>query len=197
MSNLLHISAGISGSDSLSRSLGARLVKGLASKTGASIETRNLADSEPPLISIERFKAGLVPADERSAAQSELAAIGTELIDELKAADTIVFSCPMYNFNVPASVKAWADLVARAGTTFRYTENGPEPLLEKKTAYIVATSGGVPIGSDMDMMTPWLRFFLGFLGIETEELIYADGIMGVDADEKIAKANERIDALIG
>ena len=110
------------------------------------------------------------------------------MIAELQAADTIVFSVPVYNFGVPAIVKAWADLVARAGTTFHYTANGPEGLLTGKKAYIAAASGGTPIGSDFDFMSSWLKFFLGFLGISDVELVAADGIMGAGGEEKIAEA---------
>ncbi len=99
---------------------------------------------------------------------------------------------PVYNFGVPATFKAWADLVARAGTTFKYGANGPEGLLSGKKAYLVAVSGGTPVGSDYDFMTPWLKFFLGFLGITDIEIIAADGIMGKDGEEKIKKAHETI-----
>ena len=143
----------------------------------------------------ERFAANLAPASERSEEQAELAAISDTLIAELQAADTIVISSPVYNFGVPASLKAWADLVARAGTTFKYTENGPVGLLEGKKAYITAASGGTPIGSDMDFMSSWLTFFLGFLGIKDVEVIAADGIMGQDGETKIASAHEKVAAL--
>ncbi|MEL6531300.1 MAG: NAD(P)H-dependent oxidoreductase, partial [Pseudomonadota bacterium] len=117
------------------------------------------------------------------------------LIAELQAADTIVISTPIYNFGVPAVLKAWADLVARAGTTFKYTENGPVGLLEGKKAYIAAASGGTPVGSDMDFMTSWLTFFLGFIGIKDVEIIAADGIMGADGEAKIEAARARAEKL--
>ena len=134
MSTILHITASIRDGESVSRSLGTKLVENLAAKQDAEVVTRDLAKNEIPFIDAERFAANLAPYADRSPEQHELAKVADELIEELKAADTIVFSVPVYNFAVPATVKAWADLVARAGTTFRYTENGAEGLLTGKKA---------------------------------------------------------------
>lgn len=195
MTNILHITASIRGEESVSKGLGIKLVEGLAAQHKASVTRRDLAQNDLPFIDADRFAANLAPHAERTPEQSELAAIADTLIGELQAADTIVFSTPIYNFGVPATVKAWADLVARAGTTFRYTENGPEGLLTGKKVYITAASGGTPIGSDMDHMTPWLKFFLGFIGITDIDVIAADGIMGAGGEEKIAQAHQTIERL--
>jgi FMN-dependent NADH-azoreductase len=142
-----------------------------------------------------RFEANLTPTEDRTPEQAELAAISDTLIEELMAADTLIFATPVYNFGVPAIVKAWADLVARAGTTFKYTENGPVGLLEGKKVYLAAASGGTPIGSGMDYMSSWLKFFLAFLGIGDVEVIAADGIMGADGEAKIKAAVEQASAV--
>jgi len=195
MTHILHLSASIQGDQSISRQLGTKLVDGLLAKTGAALTERDLSANDLPFVSAERFAANLAPAAERTPEQAELAAISDTLIGELQAADTIVISSPIYNFGVPATVKAWADLVARAGTTFKYTENGPVGLLEGKTAYIAVASGGTPAGSDFDFMTSWLKFFLGFLGISDVTVIAADGIMGQDGEAKIAAAHSEIERL--
>ncbi|MCA0909094.1 FMN-dependent NADH-azoreductase [Qipengyuania gaetbuli] len=195
MSTILHITASIRDGESVSRSLGIKLVDGLAAKEGANVLTRDLSKNDLPFIDAERFAANLAPYTDRSPEQHELAKVADELIEELKAADTLVFSVPIYNFSVPATVKAWADLVARAGTTFQYTANGPEGLLTGKKAYITAASGGTPVGSAMDFMTPWLTFFLGFLGIKDVEVVAADGIMGEGGEEKIAEAHQQVEQL--
>ncbi|MCA0902523.1 FMN-dependent NADH-azoreductase [Qipengyuania aquimaris] len=195
MSTILHITASIRDGESVSRSLGTKLVENLAAKQDAQVVTRDLAKNDIPFIDAERFAANLAPYAERSPEQHELAKVADELIEELKAADTIVFSVPVYNFAVPATVKAWADLVARAGTTFQYTANGPEGLLTGKKAYIAIASGGTPIGSEIDFMSPWLKFFLGFLGITDVEMVAADGIMGEGGEEKIAEAHEEVERL--
>ncbi|GAB4474498.1 MAG: NAD(P)H-dependent oxidoreductase [Erythrobacter tepidarius] len=191
MSNILYITASIrSDADSISRGLGQRIVERLAAKTGASLTTRDLAANDLPFVSAERFGANLTPAAERTPEQADLAAIADTLIAELQAADTIVIAAPIYNFGPPATLKAWADLVARAGTTFRYTANGPEGLLKGKTAYLAIASGGTAVGSDIDFMSRWLTFFLGFIGITDVEIIAADGAMGADGEAKIAAAQE-------
>lgn len=195
MSTILHVSASIRGAESISRSLSSALVANLREKTGASVVERDLSVNDLPFVSAPRFAANLAPKDERTEEQAELAAIADQLIEELQQADTIVFGVPIYNFSVPATVKAWADLVARAGTTFKYTENGPVGLLSGKKAYITVASGGTPVGSEMDFMTPWLKFFLGFLGIEDVEVVAADGIMGQDGEQKIAAARSEVDRL--
>lgn len=192
MSNILYITASIrSDSDSISRGLGQRVVDGLAAKSGAGVTTRNLAANDLPFVSAERFGANLTPAADRTPQQADLAAIADTLIAELQAADTIVIASPVYNFGPPATLKAWADLVARAGTTFRYTATGPEGLLTGKKAYITIASGGTPMGSDIDFMSRWLIFFLGFLGITDVTMVAADGIMGEDGEGKIAAAHEQ------
>ena len=107
MSNILYITASIrSDSESVSRSLGQRIVDGLAAKTGASVTTRDLAANDLPYVSAERFAANLTPAAERTAEQAELAAIADALIAELQAADTIVIASPVYNFGPPADRKS-------------------------------------------------------------------------------------------
>ena len=187
MSNVLHISASIRGEESVSRQLGNLILDSLKA-SGATFTERDLSANDIPFVDAARFEANLTPSAERTAEQAELAAIADTLIAELQAADTIVFSIPVYNFGVPAVVKAWADLVARAGTTFAYTESGPKGLLEGKKAYIAAASGGTPVGSNMDFMSNWFTFFLGFLGITDVELVAADGIMGAGGEEKISQA---------
>lgn len=191
MANILHISASINGTDSVSRKLGAILAEGFAAKAGQEVVVRDLSRLDPPLLSAERFAANGTPASERDEAQARLAELADTLIAELAAAETIVISAPIHNFGVPASLKAWADLVARAGTTFAYTANGPQGLLKGKTAYLAVSSGGTPVGSDADHMTSWLTFFLSFIGIEVAQVIAADGIMGEDGERKIAEAREQ------
>ncbi|MEL6311654.1 MAG: NAD(P)H-dependent oxidoreductase [Pseudomonadota bacterium] len=190
MSNILYLTASIRGDESVSNQIGQALL-GSIKADGDTVTVRDLSRNDIPFVDAARFEANLTPAADRTPEQAELADIADTLIEELQVADTIVFATPIYNFGVPAIVKAWADLVARAGTTFKYTENGPVGLLEGKKAYITAASGGTPIGSGMDYMSSWLKFFLGFLGISDVDVIAADGIMGADGEAKIAAAIEK------
>ena len=100
----------------------------------------------------------------------------------------------MYNFGIPSTLKAYFDQIARAGVSFRYTENGPEGLLSGKKAYIFAARGGLYAGTALDSQTTYMRDFLNFLGITDVEFIYAEGLnMGDDAKDKaLASAKDRL-----
>jgi FMN-dependent NADH-azoreductase len=113
----------------------------------------------------------------------------------LVAADVLVIGAPIYNFSVPATFKAWVDMIARARLTFEYTENGPRGLLENKKAYVVVPSGGVPVGSPVDFATPYIRHALSFIGIIDVEFI---GAQGADRgnDEALDDARARIAELV-
>ena len=128
---------------------------------------------------------------ERSESQKEELVTSDALVAELDAADLIVIGTPIYNFGVPAALKAWVDQVARARKTFRYTENGPVGLLQNKRAVVIVTSGGTEVGSAIDFATPYLVHVLGFLGIHDVEIIKADRLM-VDAERGINNAKQEI-----
>lgn len=193
--NLLLINSSIRSEESISRTLCQKLAAQLSIHEDTIIE-RDLTQGIK-FISSDSMAAVSKPVDDRSAGQAsnETALLADTLIQELQQADTIIIGAPIYNFGPPASLKAWADLVARAGTTFRYTEGGPEGLLKGKKAFIVAVSGGTPIDSHMDFMLPWLTFFLGFIGIADVEVITADGIFGQGGEEKIRGAHKTIESL--
>jgi len=131
------------------------------------------------------------PAERTDAHQVELE-VADAYIDELMTADAIVIGLPIYNFGPPAALKAWADLVARAGTTFRYTEHGPEGLVPSKPVFVVVASGGVPVGSAMDQASPWLRTFLGFIGL-TDVTVVAAEQLNMEPDVAIERARDRVD----
>jgi FMN-dependent NADH-azoreductase len=132
---------------------------------------------------------------ERSEEQNQAIALSNTIVKELMDADTIVIGIPVYNFSMPAGFKAWSDLAARVGETFKYTENGPEGLLEGKKAYIAVASGGTKIGSEIDFLTPWLRHFLGFIGIHDVEIVQAEALNS-KGDKAIAEARESIEELV-
>ena len=112
----------------------------------------------------------------------------------LLEADVLVIGAPIYNFSIPASLKAYFDLVARAGLTFKYTENRPEGLLKNKKAYIVVSSGGTEIGSDIDFAGNYIKHFLGFLGITDVEFVKLDQLM-FGSEPKIESAHKVIEAI--
>ena len=112
----------------------------------------------------------------------------------MRDADAIVIGLPIYNFGPPSSIKAWADLVARAGTTFKYTETGPQGMLGDRPVFVVVASGGIPIGSPMDHSSTWLTTFLGFLGLTSVTVIAADQL-NVDPHRALAAARDAVDAV--
>lgn len=155
---------------------------------------RDLAESPVRHLTETRFKAGLTAPGDRTAAQALEAGPADALVAELLAADVLVIGLPVYNFHIPSTLKAWFDHVARAGTTFRYTSDGPEGLLRYKTAFVFAASGGRYAGTETDFFTPYVRHFLGFLGIDSVEFTYAEGLaMGEEKSRTaMAAASERI-----
>ena len=118
--------------------------------------------------------ANFTDAEERSDAQRRTLAGSDALVRELQTADVLVIGVPIYNFGIPATLKAWIDMIARARLSFRYTDHGPEGLLKNKKAYLVVASGGVPVGGPLDFATPYLRHVLGFVGITDVEVIAAE-----------------------
>ncbi len=119
------------------------------------------------------------------AEQAARVALDDALIAEIQAHDTVVLGVPMYNFGVPVQLKAWIDAIARAGTTFRYTANGPEGLLTGKAVYVALARGGLYRNTPNDSQVPYLKSVLGFLGLTDVRFIYAEGLaMGPDAVAK-------------
>ena len=115
------------------------------------------------------------------------------LVKELKESDIIIISAPIYNYGPPATLKAWSDLAARVGETFRFKPNGRrEGLLKNKRAYLVITSGGTKLNSNEDFLTPWLKFILNFFGIEKVEVVSADQ-MSLDYEKSIRDAEKQIE----
>jgi FMN-dependent NADH-azoreductase len=92
---------------------------------------------------------------------------------------------------MPAGFKTWSDLAARVGETFTYTENGPVGLLKGKRAYVAVASGGTKVGSEIDFLTPWLRHFLGFIGISDVEIVQAEAI-NRNGDKAVEEARASI-----
>ncbi len=118
--------------------------------------------------------------------------LSDKLVKELKESDIIIISAPIYNYGPPATLKAWSDLAARVGETFKFRSDGRrEGLLKNKKAYLVITSGGTKLNSNEDFLTPWLKFILNFFGIKDIQIICADQ-MALDYQKSINDAEEQI-----
>lgn len=181
---------------SVSRELIRELVAGMEASQGAlDITHRDLARGIP-FVSGDWVAANFTGHADRDDKQRNELALSDLLVRELKEADILVVGVPVYNFGVPAALKAWIDMVARARETFRYTSEGPEGLLTGKKAYLVVASGGVPVDSPVDFATPYLRHALQFLGITDIEVIAAEQLNS-RGEEAMAAARTRISKLAG
>ena len=186
--NVLAINTSAKKDGSISRTLTADLLSALEDRHGdVDIVERDLAEGLD-FIDAAWVEANFTPDEDRTDAHRDTLAQSDRLVAELKAADVLVIGAPIYNFSIPAVLKAWIDMIARAKLTFRYTENGPEGLLAGKKAYIVVPSGGVPVGSPVDFATPYLKQALAFVGITDVEFI---GAQGADRGNREALDNAR------
>lgn len=193
---ILHINSSGRYSDSITRQVSELVVEHLKeSATLQKVIKRDVAVGVP-FINEVWINSNFTAPEERTEEQKTALSFSDELVAELKKSDYIVMATPIYNFSIPAVLKAWIDLIARAGLTFSYTENGPVGLLENKKAIVVMASGGVPIGSEMDMASGYLKFVLGFIGIHDVTIIDASVIDYLDDDENTHRVKLQIAGLI-
>lgn len=190
MNSILYLKSSLNGEQGQSNILSDPLIGAL--KSQATVIERDLAANPLPHLSQEEMAAWMAPADERNDAQQALVHISDTLIKELQASQTLVIAMPMYNFGVPSTFKAWIDRVARAGITFKYTENGPVGLLEDKKVIVIATRGGLHAGSETDTQSPYLRHVFGLLGITDIQFIYAEGLNMTGSEARFAAAEKEI-----
>lgn len=157
----------------------------------------DLVQEDYPHLAMAEIASWMIPAAQRTPEQQALAARSDQAIAQVTAADVILLGVPMYNFGVPSQLKAWFDRLARAGVTFKYTEQGPVGLLKDKPVIVFATRGGVYKDLPADSQTPFLKSFLNFIGLKNVHFVYAEGLnMGPDsAAQALAAAEEKIQSL--
>jgi len=189
--HVLHVDASSRYQGSVSRALSGKFIETLRDEMGEPVTRHRDVAIGLPFVDADWIGANFTPAEQRSEQQQQRLSESDALVAELVAADVIVIGTPVYNFSIPASLKAWVDLVARAGLTFRYTENGPVGLLKGKKAYVIIATGGTPVGSDIDFASGYLRHLLGFIGIDDVTVIGADRLMQ-QADTALAGAVQQI-----
>jgi FMN-dependent NADH-azoreductase len=157
---ILHIDASINGENSASRAISGSIVEQLRGGAGDRLVYRDLAREPLAHLTLASF------AD-------------TSVLDEFMAADTVVIGAPMYNFTLPSQLKAWIDRILVAGTTFRYTADGPQGLAGGKRVIIALARGGFyDAGSPaaaLEHLESYLRGVFNFIGIDPE-FVAADGL---------------------
>ena len=190
MTRILHIDSSARTEGSITREIAAELVAALADAGAAEVVHRDLAVEAPGFVDGAWVGANFTAPDDRDAAAHQRLAASDALVDELVDADVIVLGAPVYNFGVPAVLKAWIDQIARVHRTFRYTSDGPVGLLEGKRAYLVVATGGTEVGSAIDFATPYLRHVLAFVGITEVEIVAAER-------GNVAAARDRVQQIVG
>ena len=190
---LLRIDASMRKDGSYSRKLSDRLIDQLHTQQPHTLTSRDLAEGLPH-INEAWINANFTNVSERSPEQHVVLSYSDVLVSELEKADVVVIGLPIYNFGVPAAFKAWIDQVVRAKLTFRYGKTGPEGLLKNKMAYIILSSGGTELGSDIDFVSSYIRHVLGFIGINDVTFIDSSGI-GKDEEKVLANAHTAIDGI--
>ncbi|WP_084396880.1 FMN-dependent NADH-azoreductase [Henriciella aquimarina] len=178
MQHILQINSSIFHDEGASTQLANRFVKAAKEAyPGCEVTVRDLSYNPVPHITAERFGAFMTPPEQRTEEQNAVIAMSDELINELRAADTVVIGSPMYNLTVSSTLKAYIDHIARAGETFHYTPEG-EVIghLGGKHAYIMTSRGGIYERGMADPMTSLLTQFLTMVGFDDVTFVYAEGL---------------------
>jgi len=196
--NILHLTSSARGHASYSNRVAAQLIGELTARSpGAAVAVRDLAQDPIPHIDDDFVAATKSPAGPQTERQRAQLARSDALVDELLAADVVVIAAPMINFTIPSNLKTWIDHVARAGRTFRYTENGPQGLVTGKQVILVVARGGVYADKQaLDFQVPYLKSVLAFLGMTDVEVVEVEGTaFGPEAAEKaVAGATSKMHA---
>ena len=197
MKRILHLKSSLLGSASYSIKLGHAIVDQIQAKhPGSTVDELNLVESNIPHLTPAVLQSFFVPAEQLTPEQKELVRLSDQLVSQLFAADIIVIGAPLINFTIHSSLKAWIDHITRAGITFGYTENGPFGKITGKKVYVAMSSGGVYSdgpGKANDFVAPYLKAFLGFLGMSDLTVFRAEGLKvpGVK-DQAMEKAIDSI-----
>lgn len=191
---VLRIDSSAKNEASVTRQLADLVMQRLADQQAVQVISRDVSQGLP-FLDNAWVAANFTAPEARDTAMQSTLALSDMLVREVQDADVLVIGVPIYNFGVPASLKAWFDLIARARLTFHYTEHGPQGLLSGKKAYLLAASGGTPVGGAIDFATPWLKHVLGFVGINDVEVIAAERL-NMQGEAARQQAIARIDQLL-
>ncbi|KFF08457.1 FMN-dependent NADH-azoreductase [Chryseobacterium luteum] len=180
MKSILHIITSPRTDVSASRKLGNTVIEKIQEKYPDSIvKERDLTKNLVPLLEEKHINTFFSPAENHSTEQQSINAYSENLISELQEADIIVIDSPMYNFSVPATLRAYFDFTSRAGYTFKYDENGPKGLLNDKKLYIAFTSGNIYSEGPYqiyDSNVPYVKNVFGFYGVTDVSVFRAEGL---------------------
>ncbi|MBF4516913.1 NAD(P)H-dependent oxidoreductase [Flavobacterium sp. ANB] len=180
MKHILHLISSIQGDESYSVKLGHAIIEKIQDKyPDSTVEELNLVDIEIPHLNAEVLRTFFIPEDQLTKEDKESIRFSDQVVKQLLAADIIVIGAPLYNFTIHSFLKAWIDHITRAGITFGYDENGPFGKVTGKKVYVAMSSGGVYSegpGKANDFVVPYLKAFLGFLGMTDLTAFRAEGL---------------------
>ena len=176
MLNLLAIQVSPRPEGSISRSLTSLFVEEWrAAHPDGNVVVRDLSATPPPFVDMQWIMGAYTPPKTHSPAVAATIKNSNDLVAELQAADHIVIGTPMFNFSIPAVLKAWIDQVVRVGVTVSADNVGL--LTGKKATIILATGGNFSPGSPVEaynLASGYLRQLFGWMGIKDVEIILAD-----------------------
>ena len=186
MTKLLVIETSPRGDYSISRNMTSRFVaEWRAAHPSGEVVIRDLMATELPFVTAPWLQAYFTPSEQHSPDMKNALRLSDLLVGELLAADHIVIATPVYNYNIPAVLKAWVDHIVRKGLTLGFDGKG---LATGKKATVLIASGGVytedsPI-RDRDIATQYLRLLLSVIGITDVTFVAGGGAKVVDLREQ-------------
>lgn len=188
MKRILHLISSIQGNQSYSIKLGKAIVEKVIEKyPGSIVEEVDLGELNMPHLNPAILQSMFTPGEQLTAEAKGLRHYSDAAVKQLMAADIIVIGAPLINFTIPTTLKAWVDYITRPGVTFGYDQNGPKGMVTGKKVYVAMSSGGVYSegpGKQNDFVAPYLKAFLGFLGMTDLTVFRAEGLKVEGIKEK-------------
>ena len=180
MKRILHLISSPRGDQSFSIKLANAVIEKLQQQNpDSTVEKVNLIESNVPHLDTAHLRSFFTPAEHLTPEDQDAIRYSDQAIAQLMAADIIVIGAPLYNFGIHSTLKAWIDHIARAGKTFRYSDQGAEGLVKGKKVYVAMASGGVYSEGPYqpyDSVSTYLKAVLGFLGMTDLTVYRAEGI---------------------
>ena len=178
---ILQLNSSLMGEQSYSRKLGNAIVEKIQEKyPNSKVEQLDLVESKIPHLTPETVTAMFTPAEHQTDEVKQILSLSDKLVKQLFESDIVVIGAPLINRTIHSSLKAWIDHITRRGITFGYTAEGlPTGLVTGKKVYVAMSSGGVYTdeqGKAHDFVAPYLKSFLGFLGMTDVTVVRAEGL---------------------
>ena len=206
MSHLLHIDAAVRVEDSTSRLLTARAAqRWLATHPGGTVTYRDLGAQPVPHLDTTTGLARILPPEQHTPAQARSYGLSAALVDEIKAADTVLLGMPLYNFGVSSAIKTWVDHIVAGGLAF--APDGTSLLGDTEFIVLESRGGGYGPGTPRagwDHAESWITHGVSMTGL-VPRIIIAELTVAADdprmahlqplADDSLARAIAEVDSL--